>query len=151
MNMEINNEGQGLDPLYDQGLYFDKQAALHLDHNDGVQLHQVGGGNNIDDQLGDVQDGLTLDSLSMRRFTDAEYESRVSSLNKSQRVPYKKIVQYTRAVLDYKMGNRELRPLLLDYTKYMATLNTWLLPVPAPPVMNIIHHRRCWYRQEPCI
>ena len=60
MNMEINNEGQGLDPLYDQELYLDEQAALHLDHNDGGQPHQVGGGNNIDDQLGDVQDGLTL-------------------------------------------------------------------------------------------
>ena len=64
MNMEINNEGQGLDPLYNQGFYLDEQATLHLDHNDGGQLHQVGGGNNIDGQLGDIQDGLTLDSLS---------------------------------------------------------------------------------------
>ena len=67
INMEINNEGQGLDPLYDQGLYLDEQAALHLDHIDGGQPHQVvGGGYNIDDQLGDVQDGLTLDLLSRR-------------------------------------------------------------------------------------
>ena len=89
--MEINNEGQGLDPLYDQGLYLDEQATLHLDHNDGGQPHQVvGGGNNIDDQLGDVQDGLTLDLLSRHRFTDAEYETRVLSLNESQRVPYEK-------------------------------------------------------------
>ena len=56
----------------------------------------------IDDQLGNVQDGLTLDSLSRRRFTDAEYEARVSSLNKSQRVPYEKIIEYTRAVLEYR-------------------------------------------------
>ena len=111
MNMEINNEGQGLDPLYDQGLYLDKQAALHLDHNDGGQPHQVvGGGNNIDDQLGDVQDGLTLDSLSRCRFTEAEYEARVSSPNGSQRVPYEKIVEYTITVLEYRMGNRESMP-----------------------------------------
>ena len=85
MNMEIKNDGQELDPLYDQGLYLDEQVALHLDHNDGCQPHQVvGGGNNIDDQLGDVHDGLTLDSLSRRRFTDVEYEVRVSSLNESQ-------------------------------------------------------------------
>ena len=58
----------------------------------------------IDDQLGNVQDGLTLDSLSRRRFTDAEYEARVSSLNKSQRVPYEKIIEYTRAVLEYRTG-----------------------------------------------
>ena len=84
---------------------------MHLDHNDGGQPHQVGGGNNIDDQLGNVQDGLTLDSLLRRRFTDAEYEARVSSLNGSQRVPYKKIVvEYTRAVLEYWMGNRESMP-----------------------------------------
>ena len=31
MNMEINNERQGLNPLYDQGLYLDKHVALHLD------------------------------------------------------------------------------------------------------------------------
>ena len=35
INNEINNEGQGLDPLYDQGLYLEKQAALHSHHNDG--------------------------------------------------------------------------------------------------------------------
>ena len=92
MNMEIYNEGQGLDPLYDQGLYLDEQAALHLDHNDGGQTHEVVGGGNIDDQLGDIQDGLTLDSLSRRQFMDAEYEARVSSLNESQRVLYEKIV-----------------------------------------------------------
>ena len=39
MNMEINNERQGLDPLYNQGLHLDEQAALHLDHNEGGQPH----------------------------------------------------------------------------------------------------------------
>ena len=68
---------------------------MHLDHNDGGQPHQVGGGNNIDDQLGNVQNGLTLDSLLRCQFTDAEYEARVLSPNESQRVPYEKIVEYT--------------------------------------------------------
>ena len=46
----------------------------------GGQPHQiVGGGNNIDDQLGKVQDGLILDSLSRCQFTDAEYEASFES------------------------------------------------------------------------
>ena len=68
MNMEINNEGQGLDPLYDQGLY---QFTVN----------------------------------SPMRNTKREF--RVLT---DRRVPYEKIVEYTRAVLEYRMGNRESMP-----------------------------------------
>ena len=39
-----------------------------------------------------------------------EYDARVSSLNESQRALYEKIVEYTRAVLEYRMGKRESMP-----------------------------------------
>ena len=100
VNLENNNEGDGHDPIYDHELYLDNDnvAALLTDDNND---HQNLCGQNIEQNIGDIEDALTLDSVSRRRFSDSEFESRIASLNDSQRVPYEKVLEYSRAVHDF--------------------------------------------------
>ena len=56
------------------------------DHNNNLCCQ------NIEQIIGDIENALTLDSISRHRFSDSEFEARIASLNDSQRVPYDKIL-----------------------------------------------------------
>ena len=108
VNLENNNEGDGHDPIYDHELYLDDVAAMLPDDNNDHNNHLCG--QNIEQNIGDIEDALTLDSISRRRFSDSEFEARIASLNDSQRVPYEKILEYSRGVHDFQMKIRESMP-----------------------------------------
>ena len=74
VNLENINEGDGHDPIYDHELYLDNVAASLADDNND---HQNLCGQNIEQNIGDIEDALTLDSISRRRFSDSEFESRI--------------------------------------------------------------------------
>uniref|UniRef100_A0A1X7V572 ATP-dependent DNA helicase n=1 Tax=Amphimedon queenslandica TaxID=400682 RepID=A0A1X7V572_AMPQE len=65
---------------------------------------------NIEQNIGDMEDALTLDSISRRHFSNSEFEATITSLNDSQRVPYEKVLEYSRAVHDFQMRTRESLP-----------------------------------------
>ena len=67
-------------------------------------------GQNIEQNIGDIEEALTLDSVSRRRFSDSDFESRIASLNDSQRVPYEKVLEYSRAEHEFRMRTRESMP-----------------------------------------
>uniref|UniRef100_A0A1X7SHG0 ATP-dependent DNA helicase n=1 Tax=Amphimedon queenslandica TaxID=400682 RepID=A0A1X7SHG0_AMPQE len=106
VNLENNNEGDGHDPIYDQELYLDNVAALLADDNND---HQNLCGPNIEQHIGDIEDALTLDSISRRRFSDSDFEARIA-LNETQRVPYEKVLDNSRSVHDFQMRTRESMP-----------------------------------------
>uniref|UniRef100_A0A1X7T8B5 Uncharacterized protein n=1 Tax=Amphimedon queenslandica TaxID=400682 RepID=A0A1X7T8B5_AMPQE len=81
--------------------------ALLADENNN---HQNNCGKNIEQNIGDIEDALTLDSISRHRFSDSEFEARITSLNDSERVPYEKALEYSRAVHDFQMRTRESMP-----------------------------------------
>ena len=108
INLENNNEGDGHDPIYDHELYLDDVAAMLSDDNNDHNNHPCC--QNIEQNIGDIEDALTLDSISRRRFSDSEFEARIASLNDSQRVPYEKILEYSRGVHDFQMKIRESMP-----------------------------------------
>uniref|UniRef100_A0A1X7U1F5 Uncharacterized protein n=1 Tax=Amphimedon queenslandica TaxID=400682 RepID=A0A1X7U1F5_AMPQE len=107
VNFENNNEGDGHDPIYDHELYLDNLAALLADDNND---HQNLCGQNIEQNIGDIEDALTLDSISRHRFSDSEFEASIASLNESQKVPYEKVPEYSRAVHDFQMRTRQSMP-----------------------------------------
>uniref|UniRef100_A0A1X7T576 Uncharacterized protein n=1 Tax=Amphimedon queenslandica TaxID=400682 RepID=A0A1X7T576_AMPQE len=80
VNFENNNEGDGHDPIYVYELYLDNLAALLADDNNH---HQNQCGQNIEQNIGDIEDALTADSITRRRFLDSEFEARIASLNDS--------------------------------------------------------------------
>uniref|UniRef100_A0A1X7UUS6 ATP-dependent DNA helicase n=1 Tax=Amphimedon queenslandica TaxID=400682 RepID=A0A1X7UUS6_AMPQE len=82
-------------------------TALRPDDNNN---HQNLCGQNIEQNIGDIEDALTLDSISRRHFSDSEFEATITSLNDSQRVPYEKVLEYSRAVHDFQMRTRESMP-----------------------------------------
>uniref|UniRef100_A0A1X7TTV6 Uncharacterized protein n=1 Tax=Amphimedon queenslandica TaxID=400682 RepID=A0A1X7TTV6_AMPQE len=97
-------------------IYLRKEACLRLPTitqephvaslADGNIDHQNLCGQNI----GDVEDALTLDSISRRHFSDSDCEARIASLNDSKRVPYEKVLDYSRAVREFQMRTRESMP-----------------------------------------
>ena len=105
VNLENNNEGDGHDPIYDHELYLYDVAAMLPDDNNDHNNHLCG--QNIEQNIGDIEDALTLNSISRRWFSDSEFEARIASLNDSQRVPYEKILEYSRGVHDFHMKIRE--------------------------------------------
>uniref|UniRef100_A0A1X7US12 ATP-dependent DNA helicase n=1 Tax=Amphimedon queenslandica TaxID=400682 RepID=A0A1X7US12_AMPQE len=107
VNFENNNEGDGHDPIYDHELYLDNLAALLADDNND---HQNLCGQNIEQNIGDMEDTLTLDSISRHRFSDSEFEASIASLDDSQKVPYEKVLEYSRAVHDFQMRTRQSMP-----------------------------------------
>ena len=76
------------------------------DHNNNLC------GQNIEQNIGDIEDALTLHSISRRRFSDSEFEVGIPSLNDSQRVPYENSLEYSRGVHDFQMKMRESMPSL---------------------------------------
>ena len=71
-------------------------------------------GQNIELNIGDIEDALTLDSISRRRFSESEFEVRIASLNDSQRVPYEKSLEYSRGVHDFQMKIESQSPALFQ-------------------------------------
>ena len=79
INLENNNEGDGHDPIFDHELYLDDVAAMLSDDNNDHNNHLCG--QNIEQNIGDIEDALTLDSILRHRFSDSEFEARIASLN----------------------------------------------------------------------
>ena len=88
VNLE-NNNGDGHDPIYDHELYL---AAMLFDDNNDHNNHLCS--QNIEQNIDDIEDALTLDLISRRCFSDSEFEVRIANLNDSQRVPYEKSLEY---------------------------------------------------------
>ena len=101
-----------MDPAYNQELYLDPELvnAVSNQIGDGGVANNGHINDHNNDHIGDFHDDVTANCLSRRRFTDAEFEERVSSLNDSQRVAYQMIVDYTRSSHNYLMGTRNTPP-----------------------------------------
>ena len=93
VNLQLNEECAGLD---NQELYLDPELvnAVSNQIGDGGVANNGHINDHNNDHIGDFHDDVTANCLSRRRFTDAEFEERVSSLNDSQRVAYQMIVDF---------------------------------------------------------
>ena len=101
-----------MDPAYNQELYLNPELvnAVSNQIGDGGVANNGHINDHNNDHIGDFHDDVTANCLSRRRFTDAEFEERVSSHNDSQRVAYQMIVDYTRSSYKYLMGTRNTSP-----------------------------------------
>ena len=110
-HLNINDEGTGLDPVYDQELYLDPLATAAANPR-GEGVGDIVGGNAGDnhDFFADLHDGATLNAMSQRRFTDTEFADKVASLNESQQVAYRVIMEFTCSLHNYQMGTAEALP-----------------------------------------
>ena len=103
----MENEGAGLDTMY-------QDEALLANHNDASTIDQQGFGavNYLasDDYLADTNDDHTICTMGQRRMTDAAYDQKVHSLNKSQSLAFQKVWNCTTAQHEYQMHAVESPP-----------------------------------------
>ena len=80
VNLQLNEECAGLDPAYNQELYLDPELvnAVSNQIGDGGVANNGHINDHNNDHIGDFHDDVTANCR--RRFTDAEFEERVSSL-----------------------------------------------------------------------
>ena len=115
------------DPLFDGGVTVEELAPENNDNADHQQTTAQ--------EHGDLQAALFDDTdsniLSRRRMTDAEYNSKVASLNDSQQEAFDQIVQWTRERHQYFMGetNSFPEPLHLFITGGAGTGKSHLISV----------------------
>ena len=132
-HLDINDEGTGLDPIYNQELYLDPSATAAANPGgEGVSDIVV---NPDDDRnndfLTDLHDGATLNAMSRRRFTNDEFAEKVTSLNESQRAAYRAVVEFTHSLHGYQMGTLDTppRPLRLFITGGTGTGKSHVISV----------------------
>ena len=132
-HLDINDEGTGMDPVYNQELYLDPSATAAANPGgEGVGDVVINPGDDRNnDFLTDLHDGATLNTMSRRRFTNDEFAEKVASLNESQRAAYRAVVEFTRLLHGYQMGTLDTlpRPLRLFITGGAGTGKSHVISV----------------------
>lgn len=95
-----------MDPVYNQKLYLPLATAAAGEEGVG-DIVDGNVDNARNDFLADQRDGETLNAMSRRQFTDAEFADKVAGLNESQQAAYQAIVEFTRSLHGYHMGTVE--------------------------------------------